>query len=432
MSLTSAEQRVETALSRTPLASIVEPRRAVRFVEFLIIGATGAVLDIVLTVSLLGTVHYLLANAVGFLLANSWNFALNHRITYDSPEGSLTRQYLAYLAWHVLTFTVRALVLAALVEVAGAPVLVASIIGIGAAAVANFVGSERIFGTSTVSPAALRASAGRTMNRVVHALYTERVRDALDRTGLYAPLYGIYQRVLGQLYPRDQLSLDIASATATVHMENDAEILSVLHTLRKEGDMIEDFVASLQSDDVVWDVGANLGVFSLLAADCATDGHVVAFEPFVPTARRLEENVELTQPAASVETVDVALWDESGETILGIDRAELGTQTPTLNPRSGQQTLTIQQAAGDHLVAAGDLPRPTVVKIDVEGAELPVLDGLQETLASDDCRLVLVEDHSALWGGEDAGSELRERLEHLGFEVDVEAAGGQTYFRGEK
>jgi FkbM family methyltransferase len=429
MSLASAERRVEAALARTPLASLVEPRRAVRFVEYLAVGASGAVLDVGLTASTIGHVHYVLANAIGFLVANTWNFGLNRRFTFGA-EGSIARQYPAYLAWHVATFAVRAAVLTGLIELAGAPVLVASVVGIGAATIANFTGSERIFGTTTASPEDLRVSAGRAVNRLAHALYTERVRDFVVRTGLYAPLYGAYQRVLGWLYSEDVLDVDAGGASARVHMENDAEVLSVLHTLRKEGDMIDDFAASIEADDVVWDVGANLGVFSLLAADRAVDGRVVAFEPFEPTARRLQENVELSDPAAPVDVVDVALWNETGWTEIGIDRAELGTQTPTLDPRPGQEVIEAVQVVGDELVDEDQQPAPDVLKVDVEGAELPVLDGLERTL--NDCRLVYVEDHSALWGGEDAGDELRERLEDHGLDVDVERQGGQTYYRGER
>ena len=420
MSLTTVERKLERVLGK----------RTVRFAEYATVGASGAVLDVALTASTVSAMHYLVANALGFFVANTWNFALNHRFTFDSPKGSIGRQYPAYLAWHVATFAIRAAVLVILVERAGTPVLVASAIGIVAASVANFVGSERIFGTSTASPAELRTSIGRGMNRVVHALYAGRTRDFIDRVGLYAPLYGVYQRVLGRMFCDDVLDVEVGGANARVHMKNDAEILSVLHTLRKEDDMIEDFATSIRSDDVVWDVGANLGVFALLAADRAPNGHVVAFEPFEPTAHRLEANVELSEPPAPVEVVDIALWNETGWTKLGVDRNELGTQTPTLDPRDGQEEIVAIQAIGDDLVDQGQLPAPDVVKVDVEGAELPVLDGLEQTL--NNCRLVYVEDHSALWGGEDASEELHDRLEGHGFEVDIDRQGGQTYYRGEK
>jgi len=428
--VSNAETRFEEAIRRTPIAQFVDPSRLVRFVEYLAVGASGAVLDISITASTLGTVHYLIANALGFFVANSWNFSLNYRFTFDPSEGSLSRQYPAYLGWHAATFVIRAVVVSILVETAGVSTLTASAVGIGTAALVNFGGSERIFGTSTASPAQLRAKLGQTLNRIVHKLYTERVQKIINRTGLYGPLYGLYQRILGQLYPDDVLDLEVGEASASVHMETDGEVLSVFHTLRKEEEMLEDFIDDIEADDVVWDVGANLGVFALLAADRAVDGRVVAFEPFRPTAGRLEENVELSDPVAPVDIATNALWNETGWTELGIDRNELGTQTPTLDPRPGQDEIIAYQVVGDDLVDEGQQPAPDVLKVDVEGAELPVLDGVERTL--DDCRLGYVEAHSALWGGEDSGRDLEDRLERHGFEVDVERQGGQAYYRAEK
>lgn len=431
----SVEGRLESALAPV-VGRFVEPSRAVRFLEYLAVGATGAVLDVAVTASLLASVHYLLANGAGFLLANTWNFLLNRRITFGDQDGTARRQYPAYLAWHSTTFLVRAAVIVALVESVSVSPLVASVVGIGAASIANFLGAELIFGTSTVSPAALRATAGLQLNRLAHRLYTERVQAALHRTGLYAPLYGGFQRVLGWLYSPDVLTIEVAGAAARVHMADDGEILSNLHTLRKERDMLEDFVASIEPGDVVWDVGANLGVFSVLAA--AEADKVVAFEPYPPNAKRLADNSRLSEVEESVRIVANPLGSTVDTVQLGYDRAERGTQTPTTECRDGQRSIPVRQLTGDDLVngevADAHLPpysAPSVIKIDVEGAELDVIHGLQENLAEGECRLIYVEDHSTLWGGDGAVEELRGRLDAFGFEVDVVAtSGGQTYFRG--
>lgn len=424
----SFESRLEAAIGRSPLGDVVGEQRALRLLEYLAVGASGAVIDITVTAASLSVVHYVIANAAGFLIANSWNFCWNHRITYDSPEGSLVRQYPSYLAWHSATFVVRAATLSLLIEGAGAPVLAASVIGIGVATIANFAGSELIFGRTTVSPIVLREALGRTLNRIAHRLYTKRVQRVLDRSGLYPVLYGVYMRVLGRLYPHETITLEAGGASAQLHMEEDPEVLSVLHTRRKEGEMIEDFAASIRPDDVVWDVGANLGVFALLAADQAVDGEVVAFEPFRRTRKRMDQNIALSDPPADVETDEIALWNERGLTKLSVDRDEVGTQTPRLDgaPEDGQ---IVAQAAGDSIVRTGRT-QPTVVKIDVEGAEVPVIDGLEETLGSPACRLVFVEDHSSLWAEDE---DLGERLQNLGFDnISVSRHGGQRYYRAER
>lgn len=421
----SVEAALEDVVARSPLGRYVDPRRVVRLVEFAAVGATGAALDLLVTVATIGGFHYLAANVVGFGVANSWNFNLHRLVTFDDTDGPFWRQYRAYMSLHVATFAIRAAVVVALVELVGVPPVPSSFIGIGAAAIANYLGSEWIF----IGKGSLWSGVGAGVNRLAHALYTTRVQTALDRTGLYHPLYVAYQRVLGRLYSDDVLDVEVAGASATFHMEHDPEVLSVFHTLRKERAMLDDFVAAVGPDDVVWDVGANLGVFACLAA--ARGARVIAFEPFWPTAGRLDENADLSD--VDVEVYEFALGREEGSVDLGVDRKELGTQTPTIEPRDGQATTTVAMFAGDELVDDDFVPAPTVAKIDVEGAELDVVDGLQDALARPACRLVYTEDHSHVWGRDETVGQLRARLERLGFAVDeVEQHNSQTYLKGEK
>lgn len=416
-----AEAVLEDVVARTPIGRYVEARRVVRFVEFAAVGATGAVVDVAITVYSIGLMHYLLANALGFLVANTWNFSLNRRYTFDRADGPIRQQYAAYLGIHVATFAIRAGVIVALVELAGAPEVPSSLVGVGAAAIANFLGAELVFTESR------RASVADVVNRAVHVLYAAPIQDFLDRTGLYLPLYKTYQRVLGLLYPDDVLDVDVAGESATFHMEHAPEVLSVLHTLRKERAMLEDFVDEIGPDDVVWDVGANLGVFACLAA--AKGARVLAFEPFEPTAQRLDENAALSD--VDVDIYEVALGSESGKVELGVDLEELGTQTPTLDPREGQIEVVVDEFRGDELVEEGYAPAPTVAKIDVEGAEIDVVDGLQDALTRPECRLVYTEDHSHVWGRDEDVGELQDALEARGFDVDeVASHNSQTYLRG--
>jgi hypothetical protein len=70
----------------------------------------------------------------------------------------------------------------------------------------------------------------------------------------------------------------------------------------------------------------------------------------------------------------------------------------TLSPWSQASysgTVLVTVATGDSLIAAGSLPAPTLIKLDVEGHEPPVLRGLATTLASHLCELVVLEDAPA-------------------------------------
>lgn len=417
-----------TVTVRSRLEDVVGERGR-RFVEFLGVGATGAVLDVATTATALGQVHYLLANGLGFLLAVSWNFAGNWFVTFDRPEGSIPWQYASYVGLHSATFGVRAVVIALLVEHTPTPVMVATFVGIGAAAIANFLASEEIFDGSDE----LWLDAVGAVNQVAHLLYHSRLRGALRSLGLYGPLFAGYQGVLGLLYRDDTHEIEAGDdvASAELYTEGSAEVVSIMHTVEKEREILDRFVDELQADDHVFDVGANLGVFACLAAD-VVDGDVVAFEPYVPTAERCRDNLNLGGHfRAKVEPV--ALGDELADVELGIEREEVGTQTPSMTGADEvAETVEVNQLPGDSYVEkTPDVRPPTVVKVDVEGAETAVLDGLQQTLA-DDVRLVYVETHDSTFHDEGSSTDVLTRLDALGFDAEVVDADGQVYVRGEK
>jgi len=388
--------------------------RPVRFVEFAGVGATGMVVDLGISTSALSLTHYLVANILGFAVAVTWNFTGNWLFVFDRPEGSLPKQYGSYVGLHAITFGLRAVVLTALIEVAGVGVLVATIIGVGVAAIANYLGTERILDDDLEWFDAVAA-----FNSFVHRLYSSRLRTWLRQTGLYGVAYVAYMKALSLLYRDETLEIAAGDAEGRIYTEKGPEIVSALHTLEKEEPVISKFVDSLGPSMTVWDVGANIGVFAVLAADTADE--VVGFEPVPSTVQRLEDNLQLND--ADGVALNVALSDERGEMDLGLERDEVGTQTPAfdLDPRTETAAVTVETIAGDQLVA--DVPAPDALKIDVEGAEGEVLAGLEDTL--EDVSVVVVETH---------GESLLvcKRLLAADFDVSTQRHGTQTYIWGER
>lgn len=403
--IAAAERRLEELLGQ----------RAVRFVEFCGVGATGVVVDLAVTTTALDVTHYLLANALGFLVAVTWNFAGNWLFVFGRPEGSLTHQYASYVLLHTATFGVRAIVLMTLIEAGGVPVLPATAVGIAAAAVANYLGTERILEDGLEWFDAVAA-----VNSLAHVLYHSRLRTLLRDIGLYSPLYGAYTRLLAVIYREETLTVDVGDASAELHTEHPPEVVSILHTLEKEEAVLSEFVDVLGPDATVWDVGANLGVYAALAADVADE--VVAVEPVPATANRCDENLD--QADAETTVVYGALADTTGHMDLALERAELGTQTPTFDRTQVESAdeLTVSTIQGDALVASG-YPTPDVAKIDVEGAECSVLDGMERTLERID--VVFVETHPGVDG-------VADRLRAAGLTVESVDRGDQTYVVGKR
>jgi FkbM family methyltransferase len=124
---------------------------------------------------------------------------------------------------------------------------------------------------------------------------------------------------------------------------------------------------------VFFDVGANVGYYTLLASVLVgPSGRVVAFEPDPRNVSRLREHVRLNG-ADNVTIVDVAVADASGSERFAGDRGGLGG---ALAESGGERvrTVTLDDAV------AGGLPAPGYVKIDVEGAEFRVLSGARRLL----------------------------------------------------
>lgn len=142
--------------------------------------------------------------------------------------------------------------------------------------------------------------------------------------------------------------------------------------------------ATLQPGWTVLDVGANAGYFSLLAADLVgPGGRVYAFEPN-PELFALLHRSALLHPAANLVAVQAALGEEQAEVSLYVpaDAANTGLSTVRKDVAGGGAlTVPVKMLRLDDFCAGHSL-HPRLIKIDVEGHELPVLAGALRTLRS--------------------------------------------------
>jgi len=125
---------------------------------------------------------------------------------------------------------------------------------------------------------------------------------------------------------------------------------------------IEWLRAAAGPEDVVYDIGANIGFTAALLA--SRGARVIAFEPSPRAFRMLKKNAR-----AGIEARQVALSDKPGRLFFEErDRLDLSFVAET-------GTLAIEAVSIDSLGEA-----PTLIKIDVEGYEPAVLKGATETL----------------------------------------------------
>ncbi|MBC7835584.1 MAG: FkbM family methyltransferase [Phycisphaerales bacterium] len=135
--------------------------------------------------------------------------------------------------------------------------------------------------------------------------------------------------------------------------------------------------------DCVVDVGANVGMISILAARLVgPSGRVVSFEPN-PTAFRKLSSALRTNSLSWVSPRPCALADQHGELMLSVvtEHTGMGTLAPVPPADAGLVSAThlVRVCVGDEVLEA-EAARPSLIKIDVEGFELAVLKGLARTL----------------------------------------------------
>jgi FkbM family methyltransferase len=257
------------------------------------------------------------------------------------------------------------------------------------------------------------------------------MRDLLrifaHRSGLYKPLRTLYHRTF---YARRITTAGCAGITVRFSTPTPT-IVEHVQSLTGEGPVLESFLGHLHEADVVWDVGAGFGLYALFSSVRTRGrGSVQAFEPEPGIRTLLHQNIGLNE-ARAISVHPFALGNSDGTTQLFASASpNIGTsalvQRPDYPLRETPASITLSR--GDTLVADGAVPPPTVLKIDVEGAELLVLCGLAETLRRGSIRLICCEVHPRLlmlYGS--SPEEFEHRLRASGFSVASRHPRGTEY-----
>jgi FkbM family methyltransferase len=206
-----------------------------------------------------------------------------------------------------------------------------------------------------------------------------------------------------------------------------------------EEQFLNDITNDLHDDDVFFDVGANIGIISCFAASCITQGHIVAFEPYPPNVPQLKRNLQYNADESDYDILEVALSNSHGSINFTAPDDDLGNGTGNISPTG--DSIGVKSVTGDELVDGGSIPSPTVVKIDVEGAESLVIGGLEDSLNNSSCRILYCELHLPRDDGgrpsfedyaESQESILR-KISELGFDIVYsETRGSEVHVKAAK
>lgn len=134
---------------------------------------------------------------------------------------------------------------------------------------------------------------------------------------------------------------------------------------------------TIRPGTVVFDIGANVGFYTLLASVLVgAAGRVFAFEPLPRNLTYLRRHLRLNN-VQNVTVIEAAVLDHAG--VASIAEGPPGSvgSMAHIAPGGNQQ---VRAVTVDELVATGQAPRPDYIKIDIEGAEGRALAGARSTL----------------------------------------------------
>jgi FkbM family methyltransferase len=133
--------------------------------------------------------------------------------------------------------------------------------------------------------------------------------------------------------------------------------------------------------DVFYDVGANVGFFTILGARLVgPEGRVVAFEPVPACALAVARNIALND-FAQAEIREEAVGGAGGRArLLVVGEASWSHLASTGRHADVRDEIDVAVVSIDELVRTGAIPPPDVLKIDTEGAELQALAGMRATI----------------------------------------------------
>lgn len=185
----------------------------------------------------------------------------------------------------------------------------------------------------------------------------------------------------------------------------------------KEPDTVR-WLSCMSADDILLDVGANVGMYSILAA-VGRDVQVIACEPESQNYGLLNRNIHINNAADRITSYCLALSDRCGLDAFYLSSFQAGGSCHTvgesldfqLQPRPSEFVQGCIVSTLDSLVEEQAIPVPTHIKIDVDGIEHKVIHGMTRTLADPAVKSVLIELNPNL----DEHGALFDQLKELGF-----------------
>ena len=153
------------------------------------------------------------------------------------------------------------------------------------------------------------------------------------------------------------------------------------------------------SDSPFWDIGANIGLYSIYYA-LTQPGKVIAFEPSVFNLKQLAKNITLNDVSKKIDLIPIPLTNSNGFNDFSVSSLQEGSAQNAFGVDFGFDGKEIGDLVnyrvlgmtGDEVIQSGYAKQiPKLIKIDVDGIEHLILEGMRDILSSNECYSVFVE-----------------------------------------
>jgi len=153
-----------------------------------------------------------------------------------------------------------------------------------------------------------------------------------------------------------------------------------------------EWIKSTAYKGVFYDIGANVGSYSLIAASLMSDDNsvVVAFEPVYFNFYKLCENSIINKLSSRIIPLNVALTQDNKMMEMHISNSDFGS-TQGFDTKEAQYCVKVLCASLDQMVESFGLPFPNHIKIDVDGSEKDVIEGGRKVFYDSRLQSVMIE-----------------------------------------
>lgn len=164
------------------------------------------------------------------------------------------------------------------------------------------------------------------------------------------------------------------------------------------------------------DIGAHYGIYTLLIGTKYKNSKIIAFEPAPESYETLKKNLELNN-LGNAEGYNLALSNKKGIRKFNIDTASSKSSFYHVPSEDIKAIIEVETITLDDFL--GDIPKvPTVIKIDSEGHEICVVEGMRNILTNtDDIKMVIEFNLSILRSAGYKPEDLLEEIKQLGFDI---------------